>query len=60
MREILPGTFTWPWFSQRHGYDFNGYLVVDRGGNVCIDPVEMDENVLADLAREGVSRRRRR
>jgi glyoxylase-like metal-dependent hydrolase (beta-lactamase superfamily II) len=56
MREILPGIFTWPWFSQRHGYDFNGYLVVDRAGNVCIDPVEMDENVLADLAREGVSR----
>jgi len=56
MREILPGIFTWPWFSQRNGYDFNGYLVVDGGGNVCIDPVEMDESVLEDLAREGVSR----
>ena len=56
MREILPGIFTWPWFSERNGYDFNGYLVVDGGGNVCIDPVEMDESVLEDLAREGVSR----
>jgi len=56
MREILPGILTWPWFSQRHGYDFNGYLVKDGSGNVCIDPVEMDENVLADLAREGVAR----
>lgn len=56
MREILPGIFTWPWFSQRHGYDFNGYLVADGGGNVCVDPVEMDESVLADLARQGVAR----
>ncbi len=56
MREILPGIFTWPWFSQRHGYDFNGYLVVHRSGNLCIDPVEMDEDVLGDLVHEGVSR----
>jgi len=56
MREILEGIFTWPWFSQRHGYDFNGYLVKAGSGNVCIDPVEMHENVLADLAREGVAR----
>ena len=54
MREILPGLFTWPWFSQRHGYDFNGYLVAD--GGVCIDPVEMDEGVLGELAEKGVSR----
>jgi glyoxylase-like metal-dependent hydrolase (beta-lactamase superfamily II) len=56
MREILPGIFTWPWFSQRHGYDFNGYFVVQGNGNVCIDPVEMDEPVLADLEQRGVSR----
>jgi glyoxylase-like metal-dependent hydrolase (beta-lactamase superfamily II) len=54
MREILPGIFTWPWFSERHGYDFNGYLVAD--GAVCIDPVEMDENVLEELARAPVAR----
>ena len=56
MREILPGIFTWPWFSQRHGYDFNGYLVDDRGGNVCIDPVEMDEAVLENLRSHRVAR----
>jgi len=54
MREILPGIFTWPLFSQRHGYDFNGYLVAD--GRICIDPVEMDEGVLGELAQKGVSR----
>lgn len=56
MREILPGILTWPWFSARHGYDFNGWLVRDRGGNVCIDPVEMTDDVLDEVAREGVTR----
>jgi len=70
MREILPGIFTWPWFSERHGYDFNGYLVADGGGagfardgrsaqrgayGICIDPVEMDESVLGELSQKGVS-----
>src|SRR3954468_17244093 len=56
MREILPGILTWPWFSARHGYDFNGWLVRDPGGNVCIDPVEMDDRTLDEIAREGVAR----
>jgi glyoxylase-like metal-dependent hydrolase (beta-lactamase superfamily II) len=55
MRELLPGVFTWPWFSERHGYDFNGYLVRAPGGNVCIDPVEMSDAVLDQIVREGVS-----
>jgi len=54
MREILPGILTWPWFSARHGYDFNGWLVRHGDGNLCIDPVEMPEDVLDELAREGV------
>lgn len=56
MREILPGILTWPWFSARHGYDFNGWLVRDPGGNVCIDPVEMTDDLLDEIAREGVAR----
>ncbi|HZX95409.1 MAG TPA: MBL fold metallo-hydrolase [Myxococcales bacterium] len=55
-REILPGIETWQWFSERHGYDFNGYLLRDAGGNVAVDPVEMPAEVLAGLARSGVSR----
>ena len=39
MREILPGILTWTWFSEPHGYDFNGYLVRDPGGNLVVDPV---------------------
>src|SRR5260370_36492676 len=56
MREILPGILTWPWFSQRHGYDFNGYLIRHSAGNVAVDPVELDDSVLGGLAREGGAR----
>lgn len=47
LREILPGILTWPWFSERHGYDFNGYLIRSPDGNVAVDPVEggIDEDV---------------
>lgn len=55
MNELLPDVFTWSWFSERHGYDFNGYLLRVPGGNVCVDPVEMSDGVLDDIAREGVS-----
>jgi glyoxylase-like metal-dependent hydrolase (beta-lactamase superfamily II) len=56
MREILPGILTWTWFSERNGYDFNGYLVRHPAGNVCIDPVEMSDAVLDEIAAEGVGR----
>ena len=56
MQEIVPGIFTWPWFSERHGYNFNGYLVLAEGGNICIDPVEPDATTLDAIARLGVQR----
>ncbi len=56
MKEIIPGIFTWPWFSERHGYDFNGWLLRDAAGNLCVDPVEMPDDVLEAIAREGASR----
>jgi glyoxylase-like metal-dependent hydrolase (beta-lactamase superfamily II) len=55
MKEILPDVFTWSWPSPRHGYDFNGYLLRVAPGNVCIDPPEMPDDVLAELARQGVA-----
>jgi glyoxylase-like metal-dependent hydrolase (beta-lactamase superfamily II) len=55
MNELLPGVFTWTWFSERHGYDFNGWLFRVPGGNVCVDPVEMGDDVLEAIAREGVA-----
>lgn len=56
MREILSGVFTWPWFSAPHGYNFNGYLIRDAAGNLCIDPVEPAAEDLDEMARIGVAR----
>ncbi|HEV3115099.1 MAG TPA: MBL fold metallo-hydrolase [Candidatus Binataceae bacterium] len=56
MREIVTGVFTWPWFSAPHGYNFNGFLILDQGGNICIDPVEPDADTLAELTRRGAAR----
>jgi glyoxylase-like metal-dependent hydrolase (beta-lactamase superfamily II) len=56
MREITQEVFTWPWFSQPHGYNFNGWLVRHAGGNLCIDPAELAADELEELARQGVSR----
>jgi glyoxylase-like metal-dependent hydrolase (beta-lactamase superfamily II) len=56
MREILPGILTWSWFSERQGYDFNGYLLRLPEGNLCVDPVEMTEETLGEIAEEGVQR----
>ena len=56
MREILPGIFTWPWYSERFQYDFHGYLLHDAAGAIVIDPVEIPDAVLDELAHEGVTR----
>lgn len=55
MKEILKDIFTWPWFSEPHGYNFNGYFVCHAGGNLCIDPVEPAEEALEEIARRGVA-----
>ena len=55
MQELVAGIFTWHWFSEPHGYNFNGYLVTAPGGNVCIDPVVPSDADLAFLLRRGVS-----
>src|SRR5439155_2146195 len=39
MREIIPGVLTWPWFSERFGYDFNGYWLPEH--RLAVDPVEL-------------------
>jgi glyoxylase-like metal-dependent hydrolase (beta-lactamase superfamily II) len=56
MREILTGIFTWPWFSQPHGYNFNGHFIRHADGNLCIDPVEPTAEDLEELASCGVTR----
>ena len=56
MRTLVDGIVGWSWLSPPHGYDFNGWLARHPDGNVCVDPVEPTDDVLAFLAREGVAR----
>lgn len=56
MREIVPGVLTWSKLSERHGYDFNGHLLLHPDGNLCIDPVEPDAADLARLVELGATR----
>jgi glyoxylase-like metal-dependent hydrolase (beta-lactamase superfamily II) len=56
MREIVPGILTWQWFSEKHGYDFNGYLVRGPTENLCVDPVEPNDDDLDAIVQEGVAR----
>jgi glyoxylase-like metal-dependent hydrolase (beta-lactamase superfamily II) len=55
MREILTDIFTWPWFSEPHGYNFNGHFIRHPSGNLCIDPVTPSAADVDELARQGVS-----
>lgn len=56
MQEIVPGIWTWRKYSEPHGYDFNGHLVLDGAGNVCVDPVEPSDEDMRQIARLGVAR----
>jgi glyoxylase-like metal-dependent hydrolase (beta-lactamase superfamily II) len=56
MKQIVPDIHTWAWFSEPHGYDFNGHLVCHAAGNLCIDPVPPSDACLADIERMGVAK----
>lgn len=56
MKEILPDVWSWQWFSEPHGYDFNGHLICLPDGNLCIDPVMVTAEELTELVHLGVSR----
>lgn len=56
MQEIASDIFTWSWFSEPHGYDFNGYLIRHPEGNLCIDPVNPSEEDLEAIVGIGMGR----
>ena len=56
METILGDVLTWSWFSEPHGYNFNSLLIPDPAGNLCIDPVEPNDEMMNELVRRGVSR----
>jgi glyoxylase-like metal-dependent hydrolase (beta-lactamase superfamily II) len=55
MQEIVADIFTWPWFSEPHGYNFNGHFVRHPAGNLCIDPVQPPAADLDEIATSGVA-----
>jgi glyoxylase-like metal-dependent hydrolase (beta-lactamase superfamily II) len=55
MNEIVPDIYTWAWFSEPHGYNFNGYIVCHSRGNLCVDPVSPNDETLAAIAGKGVA-----
>ena len=56
MHEIITDVYTWAWFSEPHGYNFNGYLVRHGDGNLCIDPVQPSDETLVEITRRGSRR----
>ena len=56
MQEIANDIFTWSWFSEPHGYDFNGHFIRHSEGNLCIDPVNPSEEDLEAIVGIGVGR----
>ena len=54
MIEIVSQVWIWHWFSQPHGYNFNGFFVAHPDGNLCIDPVEPPAAALDHMREKGV------
>ena len=49
MQEIIPGVYTWSIYSDKKGYDFNGFAVKTPEGTVLIDPPDIDEAIWSEL-----------
>jgi len=56
MRDIVSDILTWSRFSEPHGYNFNGHLIRDPDGNICVDPVEPTSDDLDAIVQQGVTR----
>jgi len=47
--EIIPNVFTWPYFSEEKGFNFNGYYVLTDDSAFLIDPVLATEEVWQEI-----------
>ena len=52
---VVPGVWSWSRWQPDRGLDFNGFFVEHADGNLVVDPVEPDEETLAELGRRGVA-----
>ncbi len=53
MQEILPGIYTWSWFSEDKAIDFNGFFVRGPDGAAVVDPPPYDEEDLRHMEQLG-------
>ena len=49
MKEILKDIYTWAWYSEMKGFDFNGWLIRTSDATVMVDPPIMTGDDLARI-----------
>lgn len=53
MREVKPNIYSWSWFSDELGYDFNGHFLVIGRERIVIDPPPMSSADQEEITRIG-------
>ncbi len=54
-KTVVPGVWSWSRWQPDRGLDFNGFFVETPDGNLVVDPIEPDEQTLAELRERGVA-----
>jgi len=54
-KTVVPGVWSWSRWQPDRGLDFNGFFVETAEGNLVVDPIEPDEQTLAELRERGVA-----
>jgi uncharacterized cupin superfamily protein len=52
---VVPGVWSWSRWQPDRGLDFNSFFVEHGEGNLVVDPLEPDEETLAELRSRGVA-----
>ena len=53
MKEIVPGIYSWSWFSEEKGIDFNGFFVQASAEAVVVDPPPYRQEDLRQMEQLG-------
>ncbi len=54
-KTVVPGVWSWSCWQPDRGLDFNGFFVEAPDGNLVVDPIEPDEQTLAELRERGAA-----
>lgn len=52
---VVPGVWSWSRWQPDRGLDFNAFFIEHEQGNLVIDPLEPDDETLAELRARGVA-----